>query len=139
LRIPLIEKEKHTPYHLYSIPTKDSKTNLFHTIIPESKYVALCENNRQYLKINIIEKCKYLQEETLLCSDLIPFPHENPTCKIEALTKLTANEKCHPVLLDIEDYNIQKLRANKWIIISGKTLPITHTCSSGGSKAEIIN
>jgi hypothetical protein len=55
------------------------------------------------------------------------------------LTKLTANEKCHPVLLDIEDYNIQKLRANKWIIVTGKTLPITHTCSSGGSKAEIIN
>jgi hypothetical protein len=83
LRIPLIEKEKHT-HHLYSIPTKDSKTNLFHTIIPESKYVALCENNRQYLKINSMEKCKYLQEETLLCSDLIPLPQENPTCKIEA-------------------------------------------------------
>jgi hypothetical protein len=36
------------------------------------------------IKINSIEKCKYLQEETLLCSDLIPLPHENPTCKIEA-------------------------------------------------------
>jgi hypothetical protein len=87
LRIPLIEKEKYTLYHLYSIPTKDSKTNLFHTIIPESKYVALSENNRQYLKINSIEKCKDLQEETLLCSDLIPFPYENPPC--EVLTKLT--------------------------------------------------
>jgi hypothetical protein len=139
LRIPLIEKEKYTLYHLYSIPTKDSKTNLFHTIIPESKYVALSENNRQYLKINSIEKCKDLQEETLLCSDLIPFPYENPPCEIEVLTKLTANEKCHPVLLDIEDYNVQKLKANKWIIITGKNLPITHTCSSGGPKAEIIN
>jgi hypothetical protein len=53
-----MEKEKYTFYHLYSIPTKHSKTNLFHTIIPESKYVALSENNRQYLKINSIEKCK---------------------------------------------------------------------------------
>jgi hypothetical protein len=139
LKIPLIEKEKYTLYHLYSIPTKDSKPNLFHTIIPESKYVALSENNRQYLKINSIEKCKDLQEETLLCSDLIPFPYENPPCEIEVLTKLTANEKCHPVLLDIEDYNVQKLKANKWIIITGKNLPITHTCSSGGPKAEIIN
>jgi hypothetical protein len=139
LRIPLIEKEKYTLYHLYSIPTKDSKTNLFHTIIPESKYVALSENNRQYLKINSIEKCKDLQEETLLCSDLIPFPYENPPCEIEVLTKLTANEKCDPVLLDIEDYNVQKLKNNKWIIITGKNLPITHTCSSGGPKAEFIN
>jgi hypothetical protein len=139
LRIPLIEKEKYTLYHLYSISTKDSKTNLFHTIIPESKYVALSKNNRQYLKINSIEKCKDLQEETLLCSDLIPFPYENPPCEIEVLTKLTANEKCHPVLLDIEDYNVQKLKVNKWIIITGKNLPITHTCSSGGPKAEIIN
>jgi hypothetical protein len=137
LRIPLIEKEKYTLYHLYSIPTKDSKTNLFHTIIPESKYVALSENNRQYLKINSIEKCKDLQEETLLCSDLIPFLYENPPCEIEVLTRLTANEKCYPVLLDIEDYNVQKVKTNKWIIITIKNLPIT--CSSGGPKAEFIN
>ncbi|KAH0818631.1 hypothetical protein GEV33_004160 [Tenebrio molitor] len=32
-----------------------------------------------------------------------------------------------------------KLRANKWIIIIGKNLPMTHTCSSGDPKAEIIN
>jgi hypothetical protein len=137
LRIPLIEKEKYPRYHLYSIPTKDSKTNLFHTIILESKYVALSENNRQYLKINSIEKCKDLQEETLLCSDLIPFLYENPPCEIEVLTRLTANEKCYPVLLDIEDYNVQKVKTNKWIIITIKNLPIT--CSSGGPKAEFIN
>jgi hypothetical protein len=139
LRIPLIEKEKYPLYHLYSIPIKDSKTNLFHTIILESKYVALSDNNRQYLKINSIEKCKDLQEETLLCSDLIPFLYENPPCEIEVLTRLTANEKCYPVLLDIEDYNVQKVKTNKWIIITIKNLPITHTCSSGGPKAEIIN
>jgi hypothetical protein len=137
LRIPLIEKEKYPLYHLYSIPTKDSKTNLFHTIILESKYVALSDNNRQYLKINSIEKCKDLQEETLLCSDLIPFLYENPPCEIEVLTRLTANEKCYPVLLDIEDYNVQKVKTNKWIIITIKNLPIT--CSSGGPRAEFIN
>jgi hypothetical protein len=137
LRIPLIGKEKYPLYHLYSIPTKDSKTNLFHTIILESKYVALSDNNRQYLKINSIEKCKDLQEETLLCSDLIPFLYENPPCEIEVLTRLTANEKCYPVLLDIEDYNVQKVKTNKWIIITTKNLPIT--CSSGGPKAEFIN
>jgi hypothetical protein len=137
LRIPLIEKEKYPLYHLYSIPTKDSKTNLFHTIILESKYVALSDNNRQYLKINSIEKCKDLQEETLLCSDLIPFPYENPPCEIEVLTRLTANKKCYPVLLDIQDYNVQKVKTNKWIIITIKNLPIT--CSSGGPKAEFIN
>jgi hypothetical protein len=137
LRIPLIEKEKYPLYHLYSIPTKDSKTNLFHTIILESKYVALSDNNRQYLKINSIEKCKDLQEETLLCSDLIPYLYENPPCEIEVLTRLTANEKCYPVLLDIEDYNVQKVKTNKWIIITIKNLPIT--CSSGGPKAEFIN
>jgi hypothetical protein len=137
LRIPLIEKEKYPLYHLYSILTKDSKTNLFHTIIPESKYVALSDNNRQYLKINSIEKCKDLQEETLLCSDLIPFLYENPPCEIEVLTRLTANKKCYPVLLDIQDYNVQKVKTNKWIIITIKNLPIT--CSSGGPKAEFIN
>nr|KAH0807832.1 hypothetical protein GEV33_014959 [Tenebrio molitor] len=84
-----------------------------------------------------LEKCKDLQEETLLCSDLIPFPYENPPCEIEVLTKLTANEKCHPVLLDIEDYNVQKVKTSKWIIITIKNLPIT--CSSGGPKAEFIN
>jgi hypothetical protein len=137
LRIPLIEKEKYPLYYLYSILTKDSKTNLFHTIIPESKYVALSDNNRQYLKINSIEKCKDLQEETLLCSDLIPFLYENPPCEIEVLTRLTANKKCYPVLLDIQDYNVQKVKTNKWIIITIKNLPIT--CSSGGPKAEFIN
>jgi hypothetical protein len=137
LRIPLIEKEKYPLYHLYSIPPKDSKTNLFHTIILESKYVALSDNNRQYLKINSIEKCKDLQEETLLCSDLIPFLYENPPCEIEVLTRLTANKKCYPVLLDIEDYNVQKVKTNKWIIITIKNLPIT--CSSGGPKADFIN
>jgi hypothetical protein len=122
---------------LIPIPTKDSKTNLFHTIILESKYVALSDNNRQYLKINSIEKCKDPQEETLSCSDLIPFLYKNPPCEIEVLTRLTANEKCYPVLLDIEDYNVQKVKTNKWIIITIKNLPIT--CSSGGPKAEFIN
>jgi hypothetical protein len=123
---------------LIPIPTKDSKTNLFHTIILESKYVALSDNNRQYLKINSIEKCKDLQEETLSCSDLIPFLYKNPPCEIKVLTRLTANEKCYPVLLDIEDYNVQKFKANKWIIITGKNLPITHTCSSGGPNQNSI-
>ncbi|KAJ3642285.1 hypothetical protein Zmor_025085 [Zophobas morio] len=139
LRIPLVEKEKYTLFHLYSIPTKDTKLNIFHTIIPESRYVALAENNRQYLKLSSIERCKELQEDTLLCSDLIPFPYENPPCEIEVLTKLQANERCHPVLFDIEDYNVQKLKSNKWIVITKKQLPITQTCPFNSPKTIIID
>lgn len=137
LQIPLVSNEQYTSYHLYSIPTRDLNSDLFHAIIPESKYIGLSKDNRQYLRISNLDQCKEIATGTSLCKNMVPLAIESAPCEIEVITKLST-KACKPVLMRFKDYNVVKLKKNKWIVILSKVMPIVHTCPQQMTKTQLV-
>lgn len=126
LNIPLTSNEVYTSYHLFSIPTRHPSSNLFHTIVPESKYIGISQDNREYIRTNEIESCKKI-DDTLLCFNILPYPGEKAPCEINIISKLHS-ENCKSTIMALDDFNVQELKKNKWLIILSKPLPIKITC-----------
>lgn len=137
LRIPLVTKDTFTAYHLYSIPTKNPKSNAFHAIIPESKYIAVSSDHRQYIYIESLQNCKQVESKLSLCENLTPLTLQKPNCEIEVITKLTA-KSCNPVHITFEDYNIIRLKRNKWIVIVSSPIPVVSSCQEKLSKTQLV-
>lgn len=137
LQIPLVSNEQFTTYHLYSLPTKDLNSNSFHAIIPESKYIGLSKDNRQYLRFSNLNSCNELGNGVSICNNMVPLAVEDPPCELEIITKLSS-KNCKPVMMQFEDYNIIRLKENKWIIIVSHTLPIVHTCPEETTKTLLL-
>lgn len=137
LEIPLVSNEIYSVFHLYSIPTKTPNANTFHAILPESKYIGLSRDNRQYLRLSNIDQCQEIEDSTSLCKNVIPLSLENPPCEIEIIAKLSTNN-CKPVMMQFEDYNIVNLKKNKWMAIISSTLPIVSSCPNEATKTQLI-
>lgn len=128
LNIPLTNNELYTTYHLFSTPIKHPASNLYHTIIPKSKYVGLSRDNREYIHMNDIDSCKPV-EDNLLCYNLIPDPGQRPPCEINIISNLKP-DRCESVIMALDEYNIQALKKNRWIVIITKSLPMKTSCSN---------
>lgn len=137
LQIPLVSNEVYSTYHLYSIPTRTTSANTFHAILPESKYIGLSKDNRQYLRLSNMDHCQQIEDGTSLCKNVIPLSLENPPCEIELITKLSTNN-CKPVIMQFEDYNIVNLKKNKWIAIISSTLPIVSSCPNEATRTQLV-
>lgn len=139
LEIPIVEDADYTLYHIYSAPAKDPRTSLFHTIIPSRKYAAISQNSKQYLAVNKEDCEEIVEDEFQLCFDQFPKSMSADTpCEITALMESRISENCDQVITSIEDYNVQKLTKNRWLIIVGNSVPVTTVCPGSSSTTEII-
>lgn len=138
LQIPLISNDVFNLYHLYSIPTKNPKNDLFHLIIPESKYVGISTDNRLYISMHSIEKCKVISNNEHLCQDVIPLTLNDPNCETEVITQVST-KKCKPVQIGFSDYNIVKLKKNRYILIVSQAIPVVTNCEGQQSKTQLIS
>lgn len=137
LQIPLVSNEQFSTYHLYSIPTKNVGQVAYHTIIPESKYIGISKDNRQYLRLNSLNGCQKINDKTSLCKNAVPVSLQMAPCEVNVITKLST-ENCRPVMLQFEDYNIIKLKKNKWILILSNRLPFVSTCPQEASRTQML-
>lgn len=137
LQIPLVSNEQFSSYHLYSIPTKNVGQNTFHAIIPESKYIGISKDNRQYLRLRNLDNCPKINAETSLCKNVLPISLEQAPCEVNVITKLY-HGNCKPVIMQLEEYNVIKLKKNKWIIILSSKLPFVSTCPQETSRTRLL-
>lgn len=139
LEIPLVEFQKYSLLHVFALPTRDPRTSLFHAIIPLTKFVALSENSRNYIPMSSIDDCDELDEETNLCYNKIPQAIDtNAACEVKILVKFELSDTCQPSIFAIEDYNIQKLQTNQWLIVTARKMPLTTTCPNSNPATIII-
>lgn len=142
LQIPLVSNERFSTYHLYSVPTRNMgqgkpQPGMFHAILPESKYIAVSKDNRLYLRMNSLEKCQPISNQLTLCKNVLPLALENAPCEINIITELSIRN-CKPVFIHFEDYNVIRLKKNKWIAIVSNKLPVVSTCPLEPSTTRII-
>lgn len=138
LHIPLTSNDIFNLYHLYSLPTKNPSNNLFHLIIPESKYVAISTDNRLYIPMHNTEECKVMSSTQKLCKNAVPLTLNDPNCEIEVITKLST-KKCKPMQIGFSDYNIIKLKNNRYILIVSQALPVVTNCQGQSSKTQLVS
>lgn len=137
LQIPLVTNDQFAMYHLYSTPTKTIGQNNFHVIIPESKYIGISKDNRQYVRLNDLKSCQKISGTTSLCRNIVPISLLTAPCEVNIITKLSP-ENCKSVIMNFEDYNVIKLRGNKWILILSSRLPFVSTCPHETSRTQLL-
>lgn len=137
LRIPLTSNDVFNLYHLYSIPTLNPKNNLFHLIIPESKYVGISTDNRLYIPMHSLQDCKIISNNQRLCRDVIPLTLNDPNCETEVITQVST-KKCNPIEIGFSDYNIIKLKKNRYILIVSHAIPVVTNCQGQASKTQLV-
>lgn len=136
--IPLTNSETYDLYHLYSVPTKDPSTNLFHTIIPESKMIALARDKRTYIKINDLNTCQEMDDRTAMCQDLVPLDSVQGPCEVALITTLQSSDKCSPLIMNVVNHNIQYIGKNQWLLVLPTRLAITYTCPDQGTTTKLL-
>lgn len=140
LHIPIVSYDEYDHYHVFAAPTRDPRTNLFHVLIPQYKYVAISKDRKQYFAVKEKECLELKENSNYLCHDIIPKPvASNSPCEIIILIESKINENCNKVIAAIDDYNVQKLNNNKWLLTLSHQLPVTTLCPGLNSQNEIIN
>lgn len=143
LDIPLVEPELYTVYRLYPIPTKDNRTKLHYILPTIQRYIAKGDDSDQFITLSDIEHCKEVMINIKLCKNLYSYPIDsNAICEAKLLktpqfTSLPKN--CEVISIYTQDYKIQLLKPNMWLLIVTDQTPITIKCENADPISEIIN
>lgn len=141
LKIPLIDPETYTLYHLYPIPVLDNRTGLHHILPTTQKYIARDDDSLLYLSFRNLDNCKQLGTVTKICSDVLPYPIDSDAiCEAQLLKHLTKLPKtCQTSLLLAKEYNVQMLSQNYWLIAVSDPLPVTIKCEGKDVVTKMAN
>lgn len=142
LKIPLVEPETYTMYHLYPIPIPDNRTGFHHIIAATRKYVAKDDDSMLYVSLQTLENCKTLGNNQKICPDILPHPIDSDSiCEAQILK--TSNhvlpKTCQINLLLAEEYNVQEIDQNLWLISISDPLPITVKCEGKEAFTKIAH
>lgn len=141
LKIPLVEPETYTLYHLYPIPIPDNRTGFHHIIASNQKYIAKDDDSMLYVSPRSLENCKTLGRNQKICPEMLPHPIDSDSiCEAQLLR--SSNHilpgTCQTQLLLIKEYNVQEIDQNLWLISISDPLPITIKCEEKKASTTII-
>lgn len=141
LRIPLVEQQLYTLYHLYPIPILDNRTGLHHVLSFSQKFIARNDDSLMYIPVKDLSTCKQLDARKKLCSDLYAYPIDSSAaCEAQLLKNFRkVPENCESSLVYGQGYNVQKLQDNVWLIIVSEPIHITINCNQMDTKITSVN
>lgn len=141
LKIPLVEQQTYTVFHLYPIPIHDDRTSFHHILSFTHKYIARNDDSLMYIPIKDISACKRLSPRRKLCSELYAYPIDtNAVCEVQLLKNIRSlPENCRSSIIFSEGYNVQRLETNTWLVIVSEPLHITVSCISMETKTLVLN
>lgn len=141
LKIPLIEPEIYTLYHIYPIPILDNRTGFHHILPTTQKYIARDDDSLLYTLLQHPDHCKPLDNNARICSDLLQYPIDSDSiCEAQLLKSPgTLPKTCQASILLASDYNVQELDTNYWLITISASLPVTIRCDGKSIMTKIIN
>lgn len=141
LKIPLVEPETYTMYHLYPIPIPDNRTGFHHIISTTQKYIAKDDDSMLYVSPQNPDNCKSLSRNQKICSEMLPHPIDSESICEAQLLKSTIQElpkTCRTSLLLAEEYNVQEIDINLWLVSVSDPLPITIKCEGKEATTTVV-
>lgn len=140
LKIPLVEQQIFTAFHLYPIPIYDDRTGLHHVLSFSQKYIAKNDDSLMYIPIRDLSACKPLAVRQKLCSELYAYPIDaNALCEAQLFKNFkSVPDNCHSSIIFSVGYNVQKLESNTWLIIISEPLRVTVNCALSDTKTLTI-
>lgn len=141
LKIPLVEPETYTLFHLYPIPISDNRTGLHHMIVATQRFVARDDNSISYVSLPNLEGCKLIKRGQRICSDVLPYPIDSEAiCEAQLLRNPSNLPKtCHVTVLLTQGYSVRQIDANLWLITVSDQIPVTVKCEGREMKTQIVN
>lgn len=143
LNIPLTEPEMYTIYRLYPIPIPDNRTKLHYILPTIQKYIAKSDDSDQFILMSEIDSCKEVMYNVKLCKNLYSYPIDsNSICEAQLLKTQIINklpENCQPISIYAQEYKIQLLKENIWLIAVTEQIPITIKCNNIDPISKIID
>ncbi|WP_253302427.1 envelope fusion protein [Wolbachia endosymbiont of Psylliodes chrysocephala] len=132
IEIPIVERENYDLYQLFPLPTP--KSNLFQMIIPNSKFLILNEQNF----MSFDSECQEISNQEFICHESVPTPvEEDAPCEVSLLRFSKNLTNCQTIPLDIVDLKIQKIRENKWMIISPQNTVAQRICGQDSDNVPL--
>lgn len=142
LDIPLVEPELYTIYRLYPIPTKDNRTQLHYILPTIQKYIAKSDDSDQFIPLSIIDNCKEVMINIKLCKNLYSYPIDsNSMCEAQLVKTQNFNKlpkNCEVIPMYAQDYKIQLLKNNIWLLIITDQTPVTIKCENIDPISKIL-
>lgn len=140
LKIPLVDQQLYTAYHLYPIPIYDDRTGLHHVLSFSQKYIAKGDDSLMYIPVKDLSACKQLSTRQKLCSELYSYPIDsNALCEAQLLKNFkSVPDNCQSSVILSQGYNVQKLETNKWLIIISEPLRVTVNCVKMDTKTFTV-
>ncbi|VEN36163.1 unnamed protein product [Callosobruchus maculatus] len=130
LRIPLLEPEVYTLYRVLPLPIPDQRTGLFHVISTIQRYIAKDDDSLLYVSLQNFDNCKSYRIQSKICYNLLPYPIDNnAVCEAQLLRDpMKVPSECQIAVVALQDYRIQELAANLWLITISSPIPISVKC-----------
>lgn len=140
LKIPLVEQQIYTAFHLYPIPIYDDRTGLHHLLSFTQRYIAKNDDSLMYIPISDLSACKPLAVRHKLCSELYAYPIDtNAVCEAQLLKNFNSvPNNCRSSIIFSEGYNVKKLEPNTWLVIIAEPLRVTVNCAKMDTKTITI-
>ncbi|CAH1966268.1 unnamed protein product [Acanthoscelides obtectus] len=140
LRIPLLEPEMYTLYRVIPLPTLDKRTGLFHVVSTIQRYIAKDSDSLLYVSFQNLGSCKVLQSQVKICFNLLPYLIDsNAVCEAQLLRNpVDLPTACQIAIVALQDYKIQELATNFWLITISSPLPITMKCGQRETTTKVI-
>lgn len=136
LNIPLVSIEKFTLYEHFSIPVRQHLSQIYASIEPRSKFVALSWDTEKYFLISErqLNTCKR-NEQNYICESLpVHRMDENTPCEIKLIVnryeKSSNFQNCDIRIKNLVHDEFEKLyKKNAWLYSLVKTHPMTIICN----------
>lgn len=132
IKVPIVEESKYNYYHLYALPV--NKNNSFKLIIPNGKYLIINEQNHYFSDT----PCTEIIPEEFICHEMDPIKTtEDSPCETQLLKFNQNLSNCHLVPVKVNKLKIQKIEANKWIVLSPEHTVASQKCDNDYEKIPL--
>lgn len=126
MHIPLIRNEIFNYFKMIPLPVYDSNNGLTSLILPKYPYLLVKGLNTKPLS----QPCREIDDVRFLCfeNDVTPLVEDN--CITELMRFSTNISSCHPVPVTIDDFKVNLIQPNRWIVYAKTEILLTKYCEN---------
>lgn len=135
IKIPIINKNEFTLYHLIPIPTKSGNQPTI--VIPNYPYIGVERLSKQYIPLNTLSMVNEQYGDFFVYDPTIR-NHEDASCEAEVCLTGTWSQKCQPIPINFEAEEIHRLNSNQWIVLLAKPSNLSYKCQNQEIKSDSI-